>query len=294
MKHSSAPMPSLTLHFPALLLLLLCGPWQRAALAHGAYHDVVAEIARALESAPDDAELRFRLACAHVEHGEWEQALVELERVERLRPGGFPTAYIQGRALADGGHWAAARVALAEFLQSQPGHAGALAQRGRVLAALGLKDEAARDYESALAATDAPELAWYAEAAGLLSALDRRRDAARLLRQGLARLPDDPELLSASLDAELAAGNADEALACVDRLQRNAPRPEPWMARRAAVLLQAGRKTEARAAWQALHDHLMALPNLERGTPLLGGLLTEARQALGTAAPAAVFAPPVP
>lgn len=294
MKDTSAHMPRQALHYLILLLLLLASPWQRAVLAHGAYHDVVAEMERALEAAPGDAELRFRLACAHEEHGEWTQALAELERVERLKPGEFPTAFVQGCALADGGHWAAARAALEEFLQGHPGHAAALSERGRVLAALGFKIEAVRDYEAALMATDAPELAWYAEAASLMSALGRLKEAAQLLRDGLTRLPDDPGLLAQSLEAEISAGDMDAALERVERLRAQAPRPEPWMARRAAMLAQAGRMAEARATWQALHEHLMALPNLERGIALLQPLLTQAREALGLPTAAPVAAPPAP
>jgi len=41
-----------------------------------------------------------------------------------------------------------------------------------------------------------------------------------------------------------------------------------------------------------LRDHSLAMPNLERGTPLLAQLLSQSRRALGEAAPAPVVAPP--
>ena len=53
------------------------------------------------------------------------------------------------------------------------------------------------------------------------------------------------------------------------------------MAKRAALLAQAGRRAEARAAWQALIDHLAALPNLERGSHAMSILAEQAREALG-------------
>jgi hypothetical protein len=56
------------------------------------------------------------------------------------------------------------------------------------------------------------------------------------------------------------------------------------MARRASVLAQAGRIEESRTAWQALVDHLAALPNLERGSHALSKLAEEARQALASLA----------
>ena len=45
-------------------------------------------------------------------------------------------------------------------------------------------------------------------------------------------------------------------------------------------LTQAGRADAAKAAWTALRDHLLALPNLERGSHAMSRLLEEAQQAL--------------
>jgi hypothetical protein len=73
----------------------------------------------------------------------------------------------------------------------------------------------------------------------------------------------------------------EQALAAVDGLQQVAPRPEPWMMRRAEVLEAAGQQAEARVAWQKLRDHLMTLPSLERGTGQLAEFWGRARSALG-------------
>jgi hypothetical protein len=67
-------------------------------------------------------------------------------------------------------------------------------------------------------------------------------------------------------------------------MRQSAPRPEPWMARRASILAQAGRIEESRAAWQALVDHLSALPNLERGSHAMSTLMEQAKQALAALA----------
>lgn len=257
------------------------------ARAHGAYHDVVEDIARKLVITPNDAELRFKLACAHQEHGEWELALIECERVRRLSSGEHEVELIEGMALAEGGLHEAAKSVLDGLLAKQPRHALALAQRGKVLLKLGNHVEAQKDFEEALKLDSHAPSAWWLEAA-------QAGKAVEVLRTALRAHPDDPELLAASLDAELKAGNADQALRCVDVLQKIAPRAEPWMARRAEVLTTAGRKAEAREAWAALHRHLLSLPNLERGSPLLAGVLAQTQQALGIAAPAVVVAPPAP
>ncbi len=257
------------------------------AQAHGAYHDVVEGIARKLVVTPDDAALRFKLACAHQEHGEWEQALIECERVRRLSSGEHEVELIEGMALAEGGLHEAAKGVLDVFLTKQPRHASALAQRGKVLLKLGKRVEAQNDFAEALRLDSHAPAAWWLEAA-------QAGKAVEVLRKALQAHADDPEILTASLDAELKAGNADEALRRVDALQKIAPRAEPWMARRAEVLTTAGREAEAREAWAALHRHLMNLPNLERGSPLLAGVLAQTQQALGITAPAVVVAPPAP
>jgi tetratricopeptide (TPR) repeat protein len=259
---------------------------------HGAYHDVVIEVTQALSISPNDAALHFKLACAHQEHGEWTSALVELEQVERLAPSKYETGFVQGQALATGGQWLAAKPVLDKFLITNPGHAGALAQRARVLLKLGQSNAAIEDFQAALAAAELPTADLFMETAEALIAANQNEQAIHAIRRGLERLGAEPTLLTRSLELELTAKHFDEALARVDALQKAAPRPEPWMARRAQVLADAGRAEQAKANWTALRDRLLAMPNLERGTPLLAQLLSQTLRALGEAAPAAVVAPP--
>ena len=271
----------------ALLLMAVGCVSESDLAAHGAYHDVVAEITQKLAVTPEDAALHFKLACAHQEHGEWKAALIECERVRRLGATGFDIDLLEGKALAVGGHWEAAKSTLDTCLTHQPRHAAALAERGKVFLKLGKLVDAQKDFEEALRLDPRAPAAWWLEAA-------QAGNAVEVLRKALLAHADDPQLLTTSLDAEIKAGNTDEALRRVDSLQGIAPRAEPWMARRAKVLLTAGRVEEARAAWTALRAHLLALPNLERGTPLLAGVLAETEKALGIAAPAVVVAPPAP
>ena len=180
---------------------------------HGAYHDVVTEVTRALEGTPNDAALHFKLACAHQEHGEWKAALIECERVRRLAADRFETDFIEGKALASGGHLEAAKALLDDFLTEQPRHAGAHAERARVLLKLQKPAEAQKDFETALALEKRAPADWWLDAA-------KTGKAVEVLRQALLALVDDPELLAASLTAELEAQNTDEALQRVDALQK--------------------------------------------------------------------------
>ena len=97
-----------------------------------------------------------------------------------------------------------------------------------------------------------------------------------------------------ALELELMLGRYDDALARVEVLQKSAPRPEPWIARRASVLAQAGRFNESKAAWQALITHIQALPNLERGSHSMQLLTEQAQQALASLKSLSKTTPPTP
>jgi tetratricopeptide (TPR) repeat protein len=260
--------------------------------AHGAYHDVVVEVSKALETSPDDAALHFRLACAHQEHGEWTAAMVELEIVERLAPEKYETAYVQGQALATGGRLKAAKDVLNGFLREQPEHVGAHEQRARVLVKLGEPKPAVTDYEFVLAHLKMPKAELILETVDAMQAAEMKDEASALLRKHALREGADPEIVAKLLEQAEAAPEPDEALALMSQMERQALQPEVWMARRARLLAKAGRDADARTAWTSLHARIAALPSLKRGSPPLAALFSEAQQALGIKAVAPVIAPP--
>ena len=101
-----------------------------------------------------------------------------------------------------------------------------------------------------------------------------------MLSTGIEKIGPIPQLVLKAMDYELAAQRYDDVLKRIDAMQTCAPRPEPWMAKRASILAQAGRADDAQAAWSTLRDHLLALPNLERGSHAMSRLLEEAQTAL--------------
>jgi predicted Zn-dependent protease len=123
------------------------------------------------------------------------------------------------------------------------------------------------------------------EVAAALVRLGHRAEAADLLDRAIVEAGPDPALLLDALDLELSTGRFSAALKRVDALQAGAPRPEPWMARRAEVLAQSGDTAAARAAWLALQRHLAALPTLERGSPALRTVAAQAQAALALPSP---------
>ena len=272
-----------------LMLAALTGP----AFGHGAYHDRLAQLAAELEKNPADARLHFELADLNGQHGDWQMSLLNLDRVEELAPGKYLTALLRGQAWLTGGQPAKAKKALDTLLAAHPECARAWLLRARAEQRLDDAAGSIADYREALRRTPVPEPDLVQETADALAAQGREKEAAQVLAAGIEKLGAVPSLVLRAMDLEIATKNFNAALTRIEALRRTAPRPEPWMARRASVLAQAGRIEESRAAWQALVDHLAALPNLERGSHAMSKLMQDARQALASLASLSP-APPQP
>lgn len=262
------------------------------AFGHGAYIERVARLMVALEQHPDDAALYLELADTRCEHEEWQLALEELDRADRLAPGKFPTDFFRGKAYLVGGKPAEARKALDRAIVREPANPSALTLRARAWAALGKSEESLTDYRAAWRTTAQPEPDLVQEVSDALMAQGHTEESLDILVVGMKKTGAVPGLVQLALDRERALGRFEDALARIDSLQRTAPRPEPWMAQRAALLAKAGRIADARAAWQALSDHLAALPNLERGSHAMSLLAEQARTALAALSLSAPTASP--
>lgn len=288
----------LSLNSPSLVVAIALAALPLAlalpASGHGAYHDVVREVEKKLAKKPDDAALHYRLAEAHAGHEEWQLCLAAIETVERLEPGVFPTGFLRGWALDIAGKPQEARKALNEFLVTRPKYSRALAARGRVCLKLGESAAAAADFTQALELEPNHEPELVVELAAARATAKDSAGAIRALDEGIAKFGPLPTLLQPALEIETKSQDWDAALRRLDAMKAGAPRPEPWMARRAALLTSAGREEAARGAWTALRDHLQALPSLDRGTPENLRLLAEARRALGEQVLTPVAAPPAP
>lgn len=276
--------------------VLVLGSWLLAGRSngHGAYHDVVAKLSAELQQNPNDASVRYKLAEAHVGHEDWRACIKEIKLVEHLAPGIYPTDFLRGLALHIAGKEEEAKEVLDGFLAGNPRHSNALATRGRVLVKLGQPTEAAADFQQAVDLATAPQPEMIAELATCHAQAGKIEEACRAIDAGLKAAGDVPSLLLCALEIETKAGAWDAALRRIDSLEKHSPAAEPWMARRAELLNQAGRSAESLTAWRSLRDRLLSLPNLERGTPTNLSLLNQSRSALGESTPSPVSAPPTP
>ncbi len=264
------------------------------AKGHGDYHDVVERLLGELRADGTNAALRYQLAEAHAGHENWRACLKELELVEKAAPGKHPVGYLRGFALEGAGWHEAAVTELDAFLLKTPEHGDALFTRGRALAAMERWSEAVASLQKAFDLAQSPNADLTMALAKCLAAQGKDQEASAVINRGLKTVGNTPSLLLCALEFETKARRWDDALGRIAGLEKLAPTPEPWMARRAALLSTAGRNAESLAAWLALRDRLLALPNLERGSATNLQLLREARRALGESSPAPVSAPPLP
>jgi len=159
---------------------------------------------------------------------------------------------------------------------------------------LGRPSEALSDYREALKRTRLPEPDLVLEAADALAGQGCEAEAVRVLEAGVEKLGAVPAFVLRLIDLEIGAKDFNAALARVEVMRQSAPRPEPWMARRASILAQQGHIGDSRAAWQELIKHLAALPAAERGSHAMSTLIEESRQALASLASQQDISPPPP
>ncbi|BCU79785.1 hypothetical protein [Luteolibacter sp. LG18] len=263
-----------------MCLVAVIGSLAGVSHAHGVHSDLMALVDAQLEKEPRNGELWYRRAELELEHEDYEETLRDLEKTEECAPGKFPVLWVKGQVLDAQGKPEEAKAALDTHLAANPTHWGALASRARVETKLSLHEKALLDYAAALASNREAEPDLVQETAACMAANGHTDEAVKVLENGLKRLGPIPSLQMKVLEIEVLAERFDAALVRVSTLQRLAPRPEPWMARRASILTEANRLTEARAAWLALSDHLKALPEAERGSHSMSKLAQQAREAI--------------
>lgn len=268
-------MPFTLKHLLIGLVFVTCGELH----AHGTFHELMEELDSEMKLRPNDPALLVRRAGIQLEHEEWMLALTDLERANRLGADDGDLQYLRGRALAAGGMLKQAREELDAYIKNHRELGLARVERARVLSKLGETEAALQDYRAALKTAALPEPDLVIETADALWAQKLNDEALNVLSTGIEKIGPIPQLVLKAMDYELAAQRYDDVLKRIDAMQACAPRPEPWMAKRASILAQAGRADDAQAAWRTLRDHLLALPNLERGSHAMSRLLEEAQTA---------------
>ena len=245
--------------------------------AHDGIAGQIARLTAQIKNAPSDGSLLLRRGDLFRVNRQWREALADLDRVEQLDSSLRRVDLVRAHVLFDSSRPAEAVAAADRYLAHDPDHLDALLIRARARIVLRRFTTAADDFTRIIRSRPLPD--FYLEraraqrasgAAGLLPAL-------RGLDEGLARIGSIVTVELEALDLERALRQFDRAIVRIDRLAAQSARKEQWLARRGAVLEQAGRRDEARASYAAAIAAAEQLPPRIQRTRATQHLLTALR-----------------
>ena len=263
----------------ALLLLLVAAP----ARAHGPFHERIAAASERVARQPGNPEALVARGELFREHGDFDLALADFAEAARASPA-TDVDLLRGRTLVDAGRAHQALVHLDRWLGRHPDSAAGFVERARAHEAVAARAEAADDYQRAVDLTPRPSPDEYLRRMRLQLAAGRPEAALGGLDEGIARLGPIVSLEQPAIGLELEARRWEQALGRLDKLAAQSPRQESFLERRGQILLQAGRRAEARLAFRAALEAIAALPTAQREAPAIAELQARLRKELATPA----------
>jgi len=251
------------------IVCIACGVVVSAAglaAAHGDIHERIAALTKRIAQEPANADLYLKRGELYHAHREWDAALADYARAQELNPRLTDIDLYRGLTYLAAGRLRPAQSALDRFLATRPSHVSALIARARVRVRLGDGLTAADDFSRAIAVQAQPEL--YLERARALVGAGNQHVTVALagLDEGIARLGPLVTLQLYAIDLEMRQRRYDAALARIETLAAQSPRKETWLARKGEILEQAGRRSDARAAYTAALAALNGVPEARRST----------------------------
>ncbi|HHH42017.1 MAG TPA: tetratricopeptide repeat protein [Chloroflexi bacterium] len=121
-----------------------------ALLDQGQYEEALAELEKALELAPEDANVHANLGTAYANLGRTEEAIAEWQEAIRLNPDHYLAHYNLGVVYNDLGQTEEAIAELQEAIRVNPDYAPAHRELGLAYAEMGREEEAIAEYQEAL------------------------------------------------------------------------------------------------------------------------------------------------
>jgi protein O-GlcNAc transferase len=221
----------------------------------GRMDEALADITRALEIRPDDAEGVLNHANVLKSLGRLEDALAGCERALALKPGWPQAENNRGTALQALGRYNDALAAYDRALAQTPNYAEALNNRGSVLQDLKRPAEALAAYDQALRSAPKFATAFNNRGSALLD-LRRFGDALSCFDRALTLRPDDAQVISNRGNALQGLLRYDEALAAYDQALALQPDYAEALNNRGGALHQMKRHEEALASY----DRALQLP----------------------------------
>ena len=256
-------------------------------LAHGDLHEQILAVTEQIAKDPKNSELYLKRGELHRMHQEWDLAQADYDHAVDLNPSLAVIDFTRGRMFLEANWPNSAKVCLDRFLLKHTNHVEGFIARARTLVKLEKPLDAARDFTTAIryAPAGRPEL-YIERAQALTGAGDRHyAEALRGLDEGIERLGPLVTIQLHAIDLELKRKQFDAALARLEKISAQSPRKETWLARRGEILLQAGRREEARAAYEQALKALDTLPPGRRNVPAMNELERRIRAALEATRP---------
>jgi len=214
----------------------------------------------------------LKLAHLQTRDGQHDAAFKTLERIQKNRPDDLDAKVVEAEILLAKGEEVLAAKLMDRLLQEQPGLTAARVLRARYFLRSGYAEYAQQDLEQL-----APEVSLRPEIVHLrvdvLSTLDRRPDAEKLLVQAVGQYPQNADLLARLAQTQLELGNPPEAQSRVEQALRAQPGCARALYVRGLIAEAAGDLPRAR------RDFGMALDENGRFMPALNKLWRIHRQA---------------
>ncbi|HUR32930.1 MAG TPA: hypothetical protein VM032_03990 [Vicinamibacterales bacterium] len=259
---------------PALLAVAVCLAPGRPAAAHDAVPEQIAALSSRIAAEPTRADLYVQRSDLYRAAGDFTKARRDLDRASALAPGLFAAQFAYARLALETHQPAEAIVAASAFLSREPRHVPALLVRARAHRLLGQRAQAVADFSRAIELAPLPDLV--IERARVLQASPARLDEALDgIDDGIRRLGAVVTLELEAIEIERRLRRFDAALARVEIVAARSPRKEQWLARRAALLEDAGRATDALEAYRLAHATAESLPPHVRSSRATATLVSE-------------------
>ena len=235
--------------------------------AHGELLIRIGAATEKIAVATNSAQLYLERGELYREDKNWAAAKADYDQTTALDPGlSDKVNFCRAKMLDDSGELETSRAMFTGILSNSPTDGEALVGRARVLIKLNQRPAAIQDYQNGIEHLTKPQPEYFLELAQALSADGKPVEALLSLDQGIGVYGPLISLQTFALDLELAQKNYDTAIVRVDTIIERSIRKEDWLAKRADILLAAGRLTEAQKSFEAALSAISILPwRLQQG-----------------------------
>ncbi|MDC1287838.1 hypothetical protein N8198_08125 [Gammaproteobacteria bacterium] len=263
---SYAPNPGLLITLVVTLIAAL------PVAAHGPGLDEIDAISTQITESGEQAALYAKRARVYQNNHMWTQAMSDFDRAAELDSQNSQYDLDRAQLSFEADEFLRALDFIDLFLLRHESSNEALLIRARSYRALGQYQPAVESYRQALAELStfegSPMPEWYIEYADTWLLAGEKRNALRVLHQGIEQLGVLGVLQLRAAELEVDLELYDSALARIDQLLTQAQRKDLWLARRAEILSKAGRDDEAFWTYVQAYASLQSLPPRLQNLPV--------------------------